>query len=126
MLRTTSILLALCVTSQAIAEGGRTWVCRHATRISGPCPCPHEPGSDEDGPGVGERSCCDLHLAPVTPTAMGPKVATPAPIKQLLIEGLPTAPEQPISIAESTRIAASQSQAPPSTPLYLSIRALLI
>jgi len=126
MLRTTSIILALCVTSQAVGQGGGTWVCRHAAKILKPCACPHEPGSDEDGPGVRERACCDLHKAADAPSAMAPKVAAPAPLKQLLIEDLAPAPEQPMVSGESTRIAAVQSQAPPSTPLYLSIRTLLI
>ncbi len=126
MLRTTSIILALCVTSQAVAQGGGTWVCRHAAKILEPCACPHEPGSDEDGPGLHERSCCYLHKAADAPSAIAPKVAAPAPLRQLLIEGLAPAPEQPIVSGESARIAPVQSQAPPSTPLYLTIRTLLI
>jgi hypothetical protein len=126
MLRTTSIILALCVTSQAVAQGGGTWVCRHAAKVLEPCACPHEPGSDDDGPGVRERSCCDLHQAADAPSAMALKVAAPAPMKQLLTEGLAPAPEQPMAGGKSTRIPAFQSQAPPSTPLYLSIRTLLI
>lgn len=126
MTRAFSVLLTLCVACQALGGSGATLICRYTGRVMDPCACPDEPKSNADYQRLSDQGCCELRntQAPSVPGLV--KATAPGPVKQVSISWL-TPPTSQSFLAKNRAIDITpREQAPPSTPLYLSIRSLLI
>jgi hypothetical protein len=118
--------LALLVTLHAAAldNGGR--VCRHAGEVKNSCDCPHDREQTLDGATLSAENCCKVRTASTQATPTLIKGATPCQSNHSLevcsvAKLLHETPQQ-----GSAKHFAAREQSPPSTPLYLSIRNLLI
>ena len=120
--RAIGILLAITAGSQAFAHKNAVMVCRFTGKVVDPCACPHERQKASDFPTIKDQGCCELRKANFPSVPALTKATAPAPSKQLF---LAWQVPQPPKINRTVFVAARQ-QAPPSTPLYLSIRSLLI
>lgn len=128
--RTLSLLLALLVAGQAFAQRGSVRVCRYTGKVvvavADPCACPDERQQESDGPILQDQGCCELRTANVPAVPVLAKAPTPAPNKHVILAWL--LPESPWLFADVHRTVdvAARQQAPPSAPLYLSLRNLLL
>ena len=124
--RTFALLMATAVAFQALAGSESVLVCRYTGNVVEPCPCPKKQSVQESDCGtLKEQSCCELRTSdsPVVPALTERTVTTQS--KVVLAWAPPPAPHQLASSAKTILVAARQ-QAPPSVPLYLSVRSLLI
>ena len=127
MSRALHIVLALCVAAQALAHDGSVLVCRYTGEALDPCACPQERRVEPDCPtSIRDQGCCELRKSdtPATPALV--KATRPAPTKYVFLTWLYPEPSQTIIGGVQTVFVAARQQAPPSTPLYISIRSLLI
>lgn len=119
-------LVAIVVASQALADGGSVLVCRYTGRIMDPCACPHERQQPSDRATLQDQGCCELRKSEAPATAVLAKATPPAPTKYADVTWLSLAPSRTSMGASRTVFVAARQQAPPSTPLYITIRSLLI
>jgi hypothetical protein len=121
--RTAALALAIAVASQALAQGGPVLVCRYTGKVLDPCACPQRKGPA--APALQSQGCCEWRAAPPAVPAIA-KAANPSPSRieafswALPVPPLAARPDRPFT--EPT----ARPQAPPGTPLYLTIRTLLI
>lgn len=120
------LLVALLVLFQVLADGGATFVCRHMGERMDACACPHQREQVPESAALKGERCCQLRAiqSAVLPAVVKGAVAPAA--KQLLTAWeLPDAVE-PFIWSRHWIYAAARQQAPPSKPIYLSIRTLLL
>lgn len=120
------LLLALAVSSQALAHGSSVLVCRFTGKVIDPCVCPHEREKTPDCPTIKDQGCCELRKTEFPSVPALTKATAPVPTKQVLPAWQVPQPPLPFANINRTVFVAARQQAPPSTPLYLSIRSLLI
>jgi hypothetical protein len=117
---------AFLVTLHAAAFGNVTLICRHAGEQMNPCACPHDREQAPEHAVLSSQSCCQLRTvsAEVAPAVVEGR--TPSLAKQLLAVWSLPKPLHALPTEGSTTYVVARQQAPPSTPLYLTIRNLLI
>jgi len=122
--RAAGLALAIVAAAQALAPGGAVLVCKYTGKVLDPCSCPQRKGPQ--APAVQAESCCELRTAPPSSPAIA-RAAVPSPSKPEPISWAPPAALPRVQPAEPRfAFTAARPQAPPRTPRYLSIRALLI
>ena len=126
LVRVLHLIVALFIAAQALAHDGTLLVCRYTGKVVTPCACPDERRAEPDCATVRRQNCCELHKseAPAVPAVV--KASAPTPVRQVFGTGFTPAPSEPFLGGDRSIFVASRQQAPPSTPLYLSIRSLLI
>jgi hypothetical protein len=126
MVRVLHLILALCIAAQALAYDSTLLVCRYTGKVVTPCACPDERRAEPDCATIRRQDCCEVHKseAPAVPAVV--KASAPTPVRHVLATGFTPAPSEPFLGWDRSVFVASRQQAPPSTPLYLSIRSLLI
>jgi hypothetical protein len=120
------LLVALLVLFQTLADGGATFICRHTGERMDACDCPHQPEQVPDSVTLKDERCCQLRATqtPVLPVVV--KGAVPPAAKQLPTAWELTETAEPFIQSLYWIYAAARQQAPPSKPIYLSIRSLLL
>jgi hypothetical protein len=119
-------LVALLVLFQTLAYGGATLICRHSGERMDPCACPHQREQVPGSVTLKGESCCDLRTieSPVLPAVL--KSTIPSAAKQLLMAWELPESAEPFTRSRHGVYVAARQQAPPSKPIYLSIRSLLL
>jgi len=120
------LLVALLVLFQTLADGGATLICRHTGERMDACACPHQREQVPDSGTLKGERCCQLRTmqGPVLPAVL--KGTIPSAAKQLLIAWEPPETAEPFIRSRHRVHLAARQQAPPSKPIYLSIRSLLL
>jgi hypothetical protein len=125
LVRLIRLLLAMSVGAQAWVQGTSVLVCRSTGEIVHPCGCPHEHAEVADRTTIKDQGCCELRsMPPAIPATHN--AAPPILTKQVLVPWAMREPALPIAKPGPPLRLAARQQAPPSTPLYLSIRVLRI
>jgi len=120
--RIAGLLIATSVAAQPFA-GGAVLVCKYTGRVIDPCACPRIQDQTPEHPALRVQGCCELRTSDASPS---PAVVRAAPPLDPPPAWSPPQP-WPSLAAPVLRIHVSaRAQAPPSSPLYLSIRTLLI
>ncbi len=122
--RAIGLLLAITVGSHAFAYRNAVMVCRFTGKVVEPCACPHERQKASDVPTIKDQGCCELRTTNFPSVPALTKATAPAPSEQIFLTW--QVPPLPFPNINRTVFVAARQQAPPSTPLYLSIRTLLI
>jgi hypothetical protein len=122
--RTVGLGVAVLIALHAAVLGNVTRICRH-TGEKVNCDCPHHREKAQDRLTLGTESCCQIRS--VTSAASPAIVKVTPPAREQSVEvWIAPKPFQILSWGGSDRYVAARQQGPPSTPIYISIRNLLI
>jgi hypothetical protein len=122
-MRFAGLLIAAAFAAQTLAPSDAVLVCRYTGQVLDPCACPQRKGPD--APALQSQSCCEWRsAAPATPAIA--KTSAPSHSRFSLLSWALPAPSPGAEMGQHSVLIAARPQAPPGTPLYLTIRTLLI